>query len=160
MTQEQEQEPGAYKEEPRRFTLALFIVHPSLTPEEIEAALGLEEHYVHPVGAPRQTPKGTPLPGRYPDTRWRHCVLHSARGQYFARQLAAFAESLKPHRSFLRRIRNEGGETCLILAFLGDGHLADNLPSETLATLADLGLDLGIESYMEPQSVGPHVRGA
>src|SRR5215467_1791975 len=49
----------------RRFDVELFIVHPTLDPADISAALGMEAHSAHRVGDPRKTPKGTPLSGNY-----------------------------------------------------------------------------------------------
>ena len=42
---------------PRRFHVELFIVHPTLTPTDISAALGMEAHFAHRVGDRRKTPK-------------------------------------------------------------------------------------------------------
>ncbi len=52
----------------KRFVVALFIIHPTLSPSEISAALGLDAHFIHPVGEQRKTPKGALLPGVYRDT--------------------------------------------------------------------------------------------
>jgi hypothetical protein len=43
----------------RRVDVELFIVHPTMTPAEITATLGLEAHFAHRVGDQRKTPKGT-----------------------------------------------------------------------------------------------------
>jgi hypothetical protein len=44
----------------RRVDIELFIVHPTMSPAEITAALGIEAHIVHPVGEPRKTPEEHP----------------------------------------------------------------------------------------------------
>jgi hypothetical protein len=49
----------------RRVDVELFIVHPTMSPAEITAALGIEAHFAHRVGDPRKTPKGLPLEGQY-----------------------------------------------------------------------------------------------
>src|SRR5262249_27145700 len=43
----------------RQLVVDLFIVHPTLTPAEIDAALGLVAQIAHCVGDRRTTPKGT-----------------------------------------------------------------------------------------------------
>ena len=40
----------------------------------------------------------------------------------------------------------------MIIQFLGDGYLADNIPLTTLVKLGDLGLSLGIECFRDPQT--------
>lgn len=138
---------------PQRFGVAVWIVHPTMDPAEITAALGLEPTIVHPVGGERRTPKGTVLPGRYRDTRWRHSIRHETRGQHFAGEVAALLDRLSPHKAFLAELRATGGEAMLIVAFLGDdGHFGDVLPLTTLAKLTDLQLELGVEVYTVPQS--------
>lgn len=149
MTTESEAEDGR----PRRFGVALFIVHPTMDPADITAALGLEPTIVHPVGGEHRTPKGTVLPGRYRDTRWRHSIRHETRGQHFAGAVAALLDRLSPQKAFLAELRATGGRATLIIAFLGDdGHFGDVLPLATLAKLTDLQLDLGVEVYTVPQS--------
>jgi hypothetical protein len=76
----------------RRVDVELFIVHPTMSPAEISAALSLEAHFAHPVGEPRKTPKGRPLAGRYPDTRWRHCIRYELKAQWFADKITALVD--------------------------------------------------------------------
>lgn len=137
---------------PRRFELAVLIRHPTLHPREITAALGSSPQVQQIVGEPRQTPKGTPLPGTYKRTVWRYGVRHEVRNQWFAKVLTEFVDSLVPHRDFLHHLRSTGGDAILMLEFLGDAYLGDDIPSETLAKLADLRLELGLEVFMVPQS--------
>jgi len=122
------------------------IEHPTLTPQEITAALGLAAQISHRVGAPRMTLKGTPLAGDYRDTRWRHSVEHTLHAQWFAKEVAALVERLKPHRAFLHELRATGGRAFLCLQFF-DGHFSDAMPRDLLAALVDLDLDLGIEIF-------------
>jgi hypothetical protein len=135
----------------RRFDVELLVIHPTMTPEEISVALGLEAHFSHCVGMPRQTPKGSPLPGNYRDTRWRHSTRHVATDQWFAKPFAAFVVSLMPRKGFLHSIRASGGEASVIIQFLCDGYHGDSISPETLAQLAELGVDLGLEIFSMPQ---------
>src|SRR5688572_2232709 len=96
------------EENPRRIEVGLFIVHPTIDPAEIGKALGLDATFVHPVGAPRVTPAGAKLSGRYPDTRWRHSTRHVVRGQHFADKVTVLVHRLEPHRDFLHHIRASG----------------------------------------------------
>lgn len=136
----------------RRVDVELFIAHPTLTPAEISAALGLDAQNSHCVGEPRKRPNGELLGGTYRDTRWRHSVEYELRAQWFADKVTDLVDRLLPHRGFLHRVRDTGGDATLIVQFLGDGYLGDNVPVETLAKLAELRLDLGIECFVEPQN--------
>ncbi|KWV52958.1 hypothetical protein AS156_10035 [Bradyrhizobium macuxiense] len=137
---------------PRRFDVELFIVHPSLDPADISRALGMEGHFSHRVGDQRKTPKGTLLSGVYPDTRWRHSIRHTVTEQWFGSEVEGFVERLEPHKEFLTNLRETGGSATVIIQFLGDGYLADEVPPTTLAKLGELGLSLGIECFIDPQS--------
>lgn len=131
----------------RRFHVELFIVHPTLDPADISTALCLEAHFAHRVGDPRRTPKGTPLSGNYPDTRWRHCVECNVADQWYAAEVTRLVDSLEPRKAFFATLRSTGGTASVVIQFLGDGYFADEIPSTTLAKLVDLELALAIESF-------------
>ena len=137
---------GESPEDDKRFHVELFIVHPTLDPRDIGEALGLEAHVAHRVGDPRKTPKGTPLSGTYPDTRWRYCVERIVKDQWFAFEVTRLVGSLEPHKEFFAHIASTGGRASLIVQFM-DGYLSDEIPLATLAKLVDLKLGLGLECY-------------
>jgi hypothetical protein len=142
-------------ESDRRFDVELLIKHPSIDPAEITAALGLEAAGSHRVGDRRMTPRGTLLEGNYPDTRWRHSARCTVSHQWFADRVESLVADLLPHKAFLSRLLQTGGKLTLIVQFLGDGYFGDEIPQSTLAKIADLGLSLGIECFMVPQSDQP-----
>src|SRR5262249_40422598 len=133
-----------------RFYLDLFIVHPSINPDEITAALGLEPSHARRFGEKRATPKGRLLEGTYPDSRWRHSVRHEIKGRFFARKIDELLDQLLPHRDFLHQLRTTGGQATLIVYFI-DGYFTDSISNETLSKVVDLGMDLAIECLMEPR---------
>lgn len=132
--------------QPYRFFLALFIVHPTLFRMKSARPLGMEAHVAHCVGAPRKTPKGTPLSGTYADTRWRHSAEHVIEDQHFAPEVSRLIDRLEPHKAFLAEIKSSGGTASVIIQFM-DGFLADELSGVTLARLVNLDLSLGIECF-------------
>ena len=136
----------------RRIDVELLIAHPTMSVAEISAALGLEAHFAHSVGEERSTPKGTILQGRYRDTRWRYSVRYLLNDQWFAGEIEALIQLLMPHKAFLHHVRASGGTTQVIVQFLGDGYLADSVPVGTIAMIAELQLDFGIECFSVPQS--------
>jgi hypothetical protein len=132
----------------RRFDVELFIVHPSIDPAAISAALGLEGHIAHAAGADRVSSKGIALPGQYPDTRWRHSVRHTVTHHWFALALAEFVDRLMLRKAFLHHVRATGGQATVVVQFFNDGYLGDQLKSDTLAKLAQLRVDFGIECFV------------
>lgn len=136
----------------KRFQIDLFIVHPSIDPDELDANLQLVGHFRHKAGDERRTPKGAPLEGTYPDTRWRHTVRFETKGNHFSDQLTSFVDEIAHHRDYLAQLLRTGGRLCVILNFLGDGYFGDKIPTATLARLTDLGLDLAIEVFADRQN--------
>jgi hypothetical protein len=137
----------------RRIEVDLFIVHPTMTPTEISAALGLESPYSHCVGDPRKAPNGVVLGGNYRDTRWRHSIRWELDDQRFGLAISALVEKLVPHKVFLDHVRSTGGRAQIILQDLGDGYLGDTIPFEVLAKMVELKLDFGFELFKVPQNV-------
>ena len=136
----------------RRVDVELFIVHPTMSPAEITAALGIKAHFAQRVGDPRKTPAGVALGGQYRDTRWRHSIRHELTDQRFATKITAFVHSLLPNKTFFHHLRATGGSAEIVVQFLGDGYLGDSVPSQTLAIITELQLDFGIECFTVPQS--------
>jgi hypothetical protein len=145
-------EPYLARATPKRFDVELFIVHPTIDPLELTRTLGLEANFVHRVGDQRKTPKGTLLPGAYCDTRWRHCRRYETHGQWFADEVAKLIDDLEPHKTFLRNLRATGGSACIVIQLLGDGYFGEVIDRSVLAKLVDLELDIGVESFIVPQS--------
>jgi hypothetical protein len=72
--------------------------------------------------------------------------------QWFAAEVTRLLDRLEPHKAFFASLRSTGGSASLIIQFLGDGYLSDEVPHATLAKLVELGLGLGIECFVDPQS--------
>ena len=111
----------------------------------------LKAHFAHLVGDARKTPKGTLLNGKYKDTRWRHRIRYELRGQWFAAEVTTFVDRLLAHKTFFHHVRATGGSAQIIVNFLGDGYLGDTVPVESIAEMAELQLDLGLECFTVPQ---------
>src|SRR5262247_643385 len=99
----------------RRFDVELLVVHPTIDPLEISAALGLDASNMHRVGERRITVRGTPLEGTYRDSRWRHSIRHEVKDQFFADKVQDLVNRLVPHKKFLHHLRATGGRTSLIV---------------------------------------------
>jgi Domain of unknown function (DUF4279) len=145
----------------KRYDVELFIVHPTLSPGQISAALKLKASNQHAVGEPRRTPKGMPLEGTYADPRWRYSREYRTKNQRFADKVVALLDRVERHRLFLRKLRKTGGSACLLVQLLGEGYFGDQVSPDILKRMADLTLDFGIEAYNIPQSpkIKPRRRG-
>ena len=114
----------------RQIEVDLFIVHPTMTPTEISAALGLESPYSHCVGDSRKAPNGVVLGGNYRDTRWRHSIRWELDDQRFGLAISALVEKLVQHKAFLDHVRSTGGRAQSSLQDLGEGYLGEPIPFE------------------------------
>lgn len=81
----------------QRFSLDLFIIHPTMHPDIITKNLELKPQIIHPVGEQRIASNGKLLSGKYPDTRWRHCVYFETKRQHFSEQITQFSNRLIPY---------------------------------------------------------------
>jgi hypothetical protein len=136
----------------RRFRVELFIVHPTIDPAVITTTLAMESKYFWRVGDPRVTPKGTVLTGNRVDTRWRFSAEYTISDQWFADKVDDLIHRLESHKSFLLELHATGGQSTLIVQFLGDGYFGDKISIATLAKFVDLGLSLSIECFADKQN--------
>jgi len=96
------------------------------------------------AGQPRRTPQGCPLDGVYPESYW-WCEPWE-RGEVVSTDLliedsiAEVLELLSPHKTFLNRLRTEGGRLLLWVSSYSSRNYAFELPPELLRQCAELGL--------------------
>lgn len=119
-------------------------------------AFGIKPRRSWIAGAPRQTPKGTPLSGLNPESYW-YADLTARRGVssrqshievFLAKTLKRFASA----RPFVSRFRAAGGRAELLVSLFGQRNYAVILDPELLASTARLGLTLSIDVYPQDQS--------
>jgi hypothetical protein len=89
-----------------------------------------------------RTREETPQKGTYPGTKWRHCRHYELHDQRFADKPDEFVDCLIPHREFFHHVRVTGGTAQMILQFFADEYPGDRVPSQVLANIVDLRLDL------------------
>ena len=129
----------------------LLIVHPDIDPKDITSALGVEPAHCSRKGAPRVTPKGTPLQGVYPDTRWTLSFKNPA-GQKIEAVVAAIVDRLPIEGSFWPELEKAGGHASLILSVVGTKYQGASIGVDTIRKLARMGIHLGLEIYAVPQN--------
>ena len=133
------------------FRISLRFRHPSVDPEKITEALGIEPDRCWKAGEPRRTPTGTPLDGTYPDSYW---VVDIAAGRWPVEVNDAIHESLRRlarHRSFLHKIRAEGGTVEFFVGWFFENQSGDTLTHQCLALAGDLWVDLTFDVYPPSQ---------
>ena len=133
------------------FRVSLRVRHPSMVPEKITEALGLEPKRSWKAGEPRQTPKGTPLAGSYRDTYW---TTEVAAGRWPLEVNEAICDVLKRlvrHRTFLHQIRAEDGAVELFVGWFFENQSGDVLTHQCLALAGDLQIDLSFDVYPPEQ---------
>ena len=135
------------------FTVTLSIVHPDIDPALISRQLGLSPFRSMRRGEPRVTPKGAPLPGLWPDTRWNHVVFFDAT-QSATAAIDRWLARLEGCAAFLGKLRATGADIGLNLNLPGTAHRGESLEIATLAKAAALGVGIGIEVFPDGDS-GP-----
>jgi hypothetical protein len=134
-----------------RFRISLRFRHPSMAPEQITEAMGIEPWRSWKAGEPRQTPKGTPLAGVNRETYWTAEIVA---GRWPSDLNEAIHDTLKGfvrYRSFLHEIRAEGGSVELFIGWFFDNQSGDVLTHQCLALAGDLQIDLSLDVYPPDQ---------
>ena len=105
------------------------------------------------VGAPRATPAGTPLKGKYSESYWCGdlCPFVDASSEALESALLRFAKNLRAHQAFLLDVRNAGGRAEFYVGVNGPGSYGFEFTPDLLAELASIGLTLSLEVFPVPQ---------
>ena len=143
--------PVSIMDDPRshyHFCISLRVRHPSIAPEEITEAFGIEPKRSWRVGDARQTPKGTPLTGFNRDTYWTAEITAGRWPLEVNGAIYNVLERLVRHRSFLHRIRAEAGAVELFVGWFFENQSGDLLRHQCLALAGDLKIDLSLDIYL------------
>src|SRR5258708_7521260 len=95
-----------------RYSVSFRVWHPSMDPRDITIALSLEPRRSWKAGDPRTTPVGNPLEGTNRETYWYTVLCHgNMPPASLAIDIDGALDKLAAHRTFLHRIRAEGGRS-------------------------------------------------
>jgi hypothetical protein len=139
------------------YRVSLRLRHPSMAPQKITEALGIEPGRCWMAGEARKTRTGQPLSGVYPDTYW---VADCVSGRWPTELNEAIRDTLKQlvrYRSFFRQLRAEGGTVELFIGWFFENQSGDVLSHEWLALAGDLQIDLSFDVYPPQQPQQEHV---
>jgi len=131
---------------PFEFAVSLRVVHPTMDPDLICKSLDWEAEYRWKAGAPRQTPKGTPLEGHYRSSYCSFEILSGDDGE-LAHCLRAAVERLEKYADFLRQMRADGGKIQFYVFWYPNGDMGETFSVDLLSRMAALGIDLGLNVY-------------
>ncbi len=129
----------------------LLIIHPDMDPAPITRTLGLKPTSTHRAGEPRFTPKGTALPGLWPDTRWSG-GLDEFDGLEVEAAIKSFLEIVERHAGFWKSLAASKGSAEMICSLDGGHYQGLSIDPNLLRSLADLNIGLGLEIYAVEQN--------
>jgi hypothetical protein len=133
------------------FRASLRIWHPSVDPSLISKELGIDPRHSAMAGQRRRTPKGYPLDGVYAESYWSSDPFKREEVQstdlIVEDSVAEIIDSLTPHKTFLNRLRAEGGRILLQVSSYSNRNYAFELSPELLRQCAELGLTFAHDVY-------------
>ncbi|MDL2321732.1 hypothetical protein LJC47_05245 [Desulfosarcina sp. OttesenSCG-928-B08] len=121
--------------------------HPTEDLTFLSSLLDLKRDWGWRAGAPRTTPKGTPLSGKYKESYWLSNDFEFAVSQGFQEQLInAVNHLVKVEKEMLKFIDSEGTIE-VYLQLEGDVHHGGEICSDILSILGRMGVRLAIEVF-------------
>jgi hypothetical protein len=127
-------------------SLSVRLRHPSISPDAITTAMGVEPIAAHAVGHPRRTPAGKRLEGVYTETYWA-CDLCERTDAELADALTYANEWLINREAFVSGIVKSGGTVEYYVSISSKDRIALELTPQLLANCAQLGLLVGVEIF-------------
>jgi hypothetical protein len=138
----------------RSFRVSFSIVHGSLHPDAITAALGTEPTKTKAVGAPRVSSSGSPMEGTNAMTWW-NLVLDTDSAHELVPAIAKILDRLESRRDAVRTIVENGGRAELFCAVWADGNWDEEVPWELMARVSSFKINLRLDVYPEKVPWGP-----
>lgn len=136
------------------FCVSLSITHPSISPDEITAALNVEPSHSHKKGEQRYTTKGRLLEGKNKENFWR-LTLHkedrlSASNIRLEDYLLSLNKEYATHSDYFSNIVATGGYIEYFVGWFEGGHnLMATLSPELLISTGELNIAIGLDAYSE-----------
>jgi len=129
------------------FSVALRCHHPVWDPNQISSALGMTPKIAWDVGAPRRTPDGELLGGKYKDTYWCSQDLEGFSGDPVG-TLTKYLDILERRRLSIQAIVDTGGRLEFFIGWgMGGPSDGEELSGGLLRKLGELGIGLSICVY-------------
>ena len=130
------------------FSVSLRAFHPRIKLDWLSEELGIPAEILFEVGAPRKTPKGRPLDGKYDLSYW--CAeLEGTFGEEFGEFLERQLKFLESHRQALDVVTKEGRVELYTWLYVG-WYAGETLSPALLRGLGSLGVEIGLEVTNHP----------
>lgn len=130
-----------------RFVVSLHIMHPSVAPQSISAALGLTPKRTGCRGDQRRSPAGVLRAETYDANHWT-ADLPIQDGSDVAEFLTGFVDSQTHEaRSLTRQIADTGGAVELFIGLFATRCCDFAIPPESLRLLGEAGITLRLDYY-------------
>jgi hypothetical protein len=136
-----------------RFRLSLRIFHPTMEPAAITSIVGLQPDFFWKIGDRKRTRRGTELPETHEENYWcaELCEFYSPPSELTA-ELDKALDKLRGYKEFLQETRKQGGRCEFFIGWFCAPMDGELLLHVTLAGMADLGIDLALNIYAEPET--------
>lgn len=134
------------------FTISLRIRHPTVDPDRITKALGIEPQHTWKAGAPRRDPGGEELEGDYRESYWMGRLMDAPQlssGRLSVESvLQRTLDQLRRSHEFLDQLNTDGGVAELQVSLYARENFRLELPPNSLALLSRLRVSVVLDVHL------------
>jgi hypothetical protein len=129
-------------------SLSVRLRHPSMVPDVISAAMGVDPIAMHAAGESRRSPSGKDLGGRYTETYWVY-KLDDRNDADLGEAIKVANEWMRHRSKFMADFTQAGGAVEYYVSVTAKGRLATELSPSVLAQCVQFGVQLSVEVFSE-----------
>lgn len=134
------------------FTISLRIRHPTVDPDRITKALGIEPQHTWKAGDPRRDPGGEELEGDYRESYWMGRLMDAPQlssGRLSVESvLQRTLDQLRRSHEFLDDLNTDGGVAELQVSLYARENFRLELPADSLALLSRLRVSVVLDVHL------------
>jgi hypothetical protein len=134
------------------FTISLRIRHPTVDPDRITKALGIEPQHTWKAGDPRRDPGGEELEGDYRESFWMGRLMDAPQlssGRLSVESvLQRTLDQLRRSHEFLDELNTNGGVAELQVSLYARENFRLELPADSLALLSRLRVSVVLDVHL------------
>jgi Domain of unknown function (DUF4279) len=134
------------------FTISLRIRHPTVDPDRITKALGIEPQHTWKAGEPRRDPGGEELEGDYRESYWMGRLMDAPQlssGRVSVESvLQRTLDQLRRSHEFLDELNTNGGVAELQVSLYARENFHLELPADSLALLSRLRVSVVLDVHL------------
>lgn len=136
------------------FTVSLSVRHPSIDPDEISGALGVEPRHSWKAGERRRAARGERTGGVYHESYWTAELrgLASLSGAEIEAALLQAVVHLRRAQTFFSRLQAEGATVELVVEVAGESEVTLGLSPHLLSMLARSGFSVVLKMTSAAQA--------